>query len=123
MVDAHVFPEAQGRLTRRTAVIGGGALLVSVPTPANAGADDRALLAACERLQAMCRTPLPADDAEAEQAIEARFDLFDTEIRCRRAETLAGSQAQVLAWLSLRGGTSEGADDLAAMFGTPPTAD
>jgi len=120
-IGTHDTPITQGSLTRRTAVIGGGALLVSVPMPANAGTDDGALLAACERLRGMCNIPLPADDAEAEAAMQDRWSLFGEEIVMRRAQTFAGAQAQVRSWLLMWGSISEGGDDLAAMFGAPTT--
>lgn len=117
----HAAGMPQGSLTRRTAVIGGGALLVSVPMPANTGTDDSALLAACARLQAMCSTPLPSADAAAEKAMQDRWDLFGEEIATQKAQTLAGAKAQAQAWLLMWGGISDGSDDLARMFGHPTT--
>src|SRR3546814_18322688 len=78
-------------------------------TGASVGQDpnDGPLLMACARLKALCSKPLPDADADADEAIMARHELFQDEICSRPAMTAAGVRAPVLAWLQRYGPTSD----------------
>ena len=99
-------------------MLGSAALPLGAGTLAQSSADSP-LLAACAKLLALRDRPLPATDAAADEAVMEQYELFEEEIRTRTATTAAGGRAQVLAWLSMYGHSTHGADALAEMFGNP----
>lgn len=115
LVNAPTTAVAQEYPNRRTAMLGAAALPLAGGMLTHDPADG-ALMAACAKLQALCGTPLPATEAAADDAVMARYELFEEEIRTRTAMTAAGGRAQVLAWLSLYGHSTDGAEALAEMF-------